>query len=581
MAKGTIEGTTSSKYCISKIEWIATANKDTNKSSVIATLYLKRTNDVSTTGQEWSFDITIDGKKLSKTKFPLTIKNEWVEVMSVIATVDHNGDGTKSITISASGGNPDTSVSSISCSGTAVLDTIARASTITSVSAVTLGEKCNVKWTPSSASFRYKLKFYVDDKEYYTDVIHPNTTEAYTYTGFTIPLDAAEAFTDSRKGTMFVDLYTYSDSNATKQVGSPSSTSIEITVPPTTLPTVSFVSVVPVHTLPDAFAGLYVQGYSKVKVLLNADTQYNAGIKYFDFTVEGNTYGSDEGFTSAPLTSSGLISVLGHAVDTRDYGGYAEEKINVIPYNSPKVQNVTVQRCDSEGKPNDKGTYLHISAKRVYSKVESEGEQKNFCSVQYRYKSESGSYPDEWETILEGNNISTDEISTGALLGGALAIDSAYHVQVRAVDSIGSSPPTTIVIPTERVYDHADGARRSYTFGGYVDEDNTFAIAPDIVFKAKGGIAPIALYDNSNFDELIYLTGYYASSTAPSAAGCTNYPVDKTGVLEVISRMLQNNTTGESWGFAWQTYRTHDGEIYNRSYFSDNCWTDWKKIQMV
>lgn len=583
MAKGTIEGTTSSTYCISKIEWSATANNDTNKSTVTATLYLKRTNDIATTGQEWAFEISIDGEKFAVSKKPLTVKNEWIEAMTATTTVNHNGDGTKSITISASGGNPDTSVKSISCSGTATLDTIARASSITSASDVTLGEKCNVKWTPSSASFRYKLDFFVEDedKRYTTDAIHPNTTESYTYTGFTIPLDVAEVFTHSRTGTMKVILTTYSDSNATKQVGSQSETSITVTVPPSTLPTVSFVSVAPVHSLPEAFNGLYVQGYSKVKVMLNADTQYNAGIKYFDFTVEGNTYGSDESFTSAPLASSGLISVLGHAVDTRDYDGYAEEKINVIPYIAPKVQNVTVQRCDAGGSANDKGNYLTISAKRVYSKVESDGVQKNYCSVQYRYKSEDGSYPEEWETILGGDDTSTDEITTEALLGGALAVDSAYHVQVRAVDSIGSSPPTTIVIPTERVYCHEHGARRSFTFGGYVDEDNTFAIASDIAFKAKGGIAPIGLYDTNDFNDLIYLTGYYTSSTSPSAAGCANYPVDKIGVLEVISRMLQDKTTGDWWGFAWQTYRTYDGEIYTRSYFSSDGWQPWKKLQMV
>lgn len=583
MANGTIEGTTSSTYCISKIEWSATANNDTNKSTVTATLYLKRTNDIATTGQEWAFEISIDGEKFAVSQKPLTVKNEWIEAMTATTTVDHNGDGTKSITISASGGNPDTSVKSISCSGTATLDTIARASSITSASDVTLGEKCNVKWTPSSASFRYKLDFFVEDedKRYTTDAIHPNTTESYTYTGFTIPLDVAEVFTQSRTGTMKVILTTYSDSNATKQVGTQSETSITVTVPSSTLPTVSFVSVAPVHSLPEAFNGLYVQGYSKVKVMLNADTQYNAGIKYFDFTVEGNTYGSDEAFTSAPLASSGLISVLGHAVDTRDYDGYAEEKINVIPYIAPKVQNVTVQRCDAGGSPDDKGTYLAISAKRVYSKVESDGVQKNYCSVQYRYKSEDGSYPEEWETILGGDDTSTDEITTEALLGGALAVDSAYHVQVRAVDSIGSSPPATIVIPTERVYCHEDGARRSFTFGGYVDEDNTFAIASDIAFKAKGGIAPIGLYDTNDFNELIYPTGYYTSSTSPSAAGCANYPVDKTGVLEVISRMLQNNATGDFWGFAWQTYRTYDGEIYTRSYFSSDGWQPWKQLQMV
>ena len=185
-------------------------------------------------------------------------------------------------------------------------------------------------------------------------------------------------------------------------------------------------------------------------------------------------------------------------------------------------------------------------------------------------------------TILAADNTSTDEIiTTEALLGGTLAVDTTYLVQVGVADDIGNESYTTVTIPTDKVYWHRDGARRSLTFGGYIEEDNTFAIASDIAFKPKGGIAMIGLYDNINFDELIYMTGYYASSTSPSAAGCTNYPVDKTGVLEVISRMVQNETTGAWWGFAWHTYRTYDGDIYTRSYYSSEGWKPWKQVQMV
>ena len=461
------------------------------------------------------------------------------------------------------------------------LDNIPKASTITSVADVTIGEKCSVKWTPNSASFRFKLKFSIGDWSDTTDVIHPNTTSPYTYTGYTIPLDAAWKIPHGTTGTMTVTLYTYSDSAATTQEGSASTKTFTVTVPTSALPKISSMVLAPVHSLGEAFDGIYVQGYSKVKLeALIAETQYGSDIRYYDFTVGGKTYGEDESYTSEHLANSGSVSVVGHAVDSRGYGGYTDKKINVIPYTKPKVQNVTAERCDSEGKPDDSGTYLRISAKRVYSKVESDGVQKNFCDIRYRYKSEKGAYG-PWVTILAGEDTSTDEIATGAMLEGALAVDTTYIVQVGVVDDIGNETYTTATIPTDKVYWHRDGARRSFTFGGYVEEDNTFAIAADIVFKAKGGIAPIALYDTYNFDELIYKTGYYPSSTAPSAAGCTNYPVNKTGVLEVISRMVQNKTTGAWWGFAWQTYRTYDGEIYTRSYYSDTGWKAWAKIQMV
>jgi hypothetical protein len=58
-------------------------------------------------------------------------------------------------------------------------------------------------------------------------------------------------------------------------------------------------------------------------------------------------------------------------------------------------------------------------------------------------------------------------------------------VQVQAIDDIGEEATTTITVPTERVYWHRDGERGSFTFGGYVEEDNTFAIAEGIKFKVK------------------------------------------------------------------------------------------------
>lgn len=581
MASGTINGTTSSFYCESKIEWSSVTDVANNKSTVTATLYLKRTNISITYGKDWSMVISIGGISTTITPGYKEIKTSWVLMGTATVTIPHNDNGLKSITISATGGCPGTSVTSISCSATVSLDTIARASSITSVSDVTLGNKCNVKWTPNSASFWYRLRFSLGDWYGDTAPIHPNQTSAYTYTGYTIPLDVASKIREGTTGTMTVTLYTYSDSHATTQTGSPSTKTFTVTVPLSTLPTVSIVSVEPVHTLPSpAFDGLYVQGCSKVKATMEATTQYGAEIQYYDFTVEGNTYGANDGYTSSYLSGSGEVSVVGHAVDSRGYGGYANEKINVIPYSLPKVQNVTAQRCDEDGNPDDSGTYLTISAKRVYSKVESDGIQKNFCYIRYRYKPEGGEYSD-WITILAGDKTTTDEISTLALLGGDLAVDTTYLVQVGVVDSIGNKTHTTITIPTDKVYWHRDGARRSFTFGGYVEEDNTFAIASDIAFKAKGGIAMISLYDTLNFDELIYHTGYYAGKAVPESVGCSNFPANKTGLLEVISNMYQDKDTGSWLGFAWQTYRTHDGEIYNRSYYSDTGWTNWKQVQMV
>lgn len=94
-------------------------------------------------------------------------------------------------------------------------------------------------------------------------------------------------------------------------------------------------------------------------------------------------------------------------------------------------------------------------------------------------------------------------------------------------------------------------------------------------------IASIDSYASKDFNELVYKTGYYSGTSAPSSVSSVNYPINETGVLEVISCMEQNAETLDWWGFAYQTYRTHTGIMYIRSYFSTTGWTTWKKVTLT
>jgi len=369
-------------------------------------------------------------------------------------------------------------------SGVITLKTIARASTITSASSITLGSKCNVKWTPSAASFRYKLKFELGNWSYTTGAIHPNTIDAYTYTGYTIPLNAANQLTATPpSGTMTIKLYTYSDSACTKQVGAADVEEITATVPKnaTTLPSVSM-TLTPVSTITnEAFAGMYIQGKSRVKVELSASGKLGATIASKSIKINGKTYKS--GDASDLLTTYGSVEIVGAVTDSRGYKKEVTKTIAMIPHSKPTITDVEAYRCDANGNAADGGTYLKIKATRSYRTIVVGNEHKNFCKIQYRYKAAGGSYS-SWETILEDTS-SGNAVETEALLDGGLRADNTYTVQVRAIDTVGEQSYTTINIPTDKVYCHRDGARNSFTFGGYVTEDNTFAIAEGIQFKVK------------------------------------------------------------------------------------------------
>jgi hypothetical protein len=382
---------------------------------------------------------------------------------------------------------------------------------------------------------------------------------------------------------MKVTLYTYSDSGT--QVGSEDSETFTVTVPPSTKPTVAM-SLSPVHNLPAAFNGIYVQGLSKVKAVLTATTQFDASVSYYDMTVGGKTYGLAEDYTSDYLTSTGTVSVTGHAVDSRSYGGYTPGSITVLPYAHPKIQNVTAQRCNASGALSDSGTYLKITAKRSYSPVVSNKVQKNFCEIRYRYKAESASSYSSWVTILAGSNLSSDTVTTGALLGNLLATTS-YRVEVQAVDDIGYTSLATVVVSTDKVYWHRDGANNALGLGKYAEASETLDSAWNLKtnknIEAAGNatiggtmraanIGSIGYYRQLDFNTLTTQTGYYVDSSTPGQMDCTNYPVDKTGMLAVIA-------VGGS--FAYQTYCSHDGDIYTRSYYSGTGWSVWKQVAFV
>lgn len=127
MASGVITGTTSNKYVICKLEWTSIKNEVGNYSDVTATLKYSRTNSGYTTSGKWSGSITINGvkKEVSTANEIYITQNSNTVAMSSTVRVYHNSNGTKSITISATGGIPAANLNT-KCSGTVYLDVIDR-----------------------------------------------------------------------------------------------------------------------------------------------------------------------------------------------------------------------------------------------------------------------------------------------------------------------------------------------------------------------------------------------------------------------------------------------------------------------
>lgn len=592
MAIGTIIGSTGNQYIDAKIEWSSTPDPSNNRSLVRAALYYKRNNTGYVTSGTGTFTITINGVTASKTIGSSISEHGWGQAIANEVYVDHNADGSKTISISATGSIPGTSLSSTSVSGTAKLDTFPRASVIEFASGTTLGKDCYIRWTPLSKWCSYKLKFSLGSWNYTTGIISPYSTAPYIYTGYTLPLDVANQLPNKRSGAMTVTLYTYSDIGATTQVGSESSKTFIATVPENdnTKPTVSGMGLSPSSNLSSPYNGLYIQGHSRVKAILSLSTKFGATVAASNITVNGKTY--DYPYESDILSQAGTVSVKATVKDSRGFYGTNYKDIEVIPYSKPYItaksseKEIIAKRCDASANFTDSGTYLKIKAKIVYSKVISGGVQKNYGFIKFRYRKEGSAYS-AWQTVLDCKANNSDEVITPPLLNGALDIKSNYQVQIVAYDDLNESAPITIAVPSDAVYMDRPAGGKSMGLGGYSAGDGKL----DVYWKtmARGGLSLL----DSKGDEIPL------ESTMPIPRDQIKGTYDPDNLVNGIHVIANNNAlkTGDTVimynGVLIQMPGTVDGSVKlqlalpvdeNRNPMYRLCWysnwSSWRSLKL-
>ena len=375
-------------------------------------------------------------------------------------------------------GNKTSATCTITCetfNGTASLGSSSVSITLTVPNATvhTLSATSVVMGNTITISTPRETTAYVHDLTYsmagYSGTIASNVATSYTWT---VPLSLASQIPNDTSAVITVTCTT-KFSGSTAVVGTNTKT-FTATVPnnSSTSPTVTM-SLSCVHDLPSKFAGLYVEGKSKVQVSYSVSSSYSS-ISSCRTTVQGVT-GTGNPFTSAILSPSGSVAVSGTVTDTRGYSTQKTSYITVIPYSKPRVApyqgdtKVVCARCNSNGAIDANGTYLLLKVGRKYSKVESGGTQKNYCKLSYRHKTDAGdesSYSSPI-TLLE-TSASTDYVSKiihNVVPNAAIA----YTIQIIAEDDVGEKDILTITIPTSFITAHAPEGGHGLTLGGYHD----------------------------------------------------------------------------------------------------------------
>ena len=378
--------------------------------------------------------------------------------------------------------------------------------------------------------------------------------------------------TNTATAVIRVTFQTFSDSGYKTKVGSDQSKEISLPLPLTVAPTVSL-TVTPVNSNSwIAGKNIYVAGLSSATATLSATS--GAGISAAPTTsITCNGVTSSGTKLEAVLKQSGTFKFIGKATDSRGRTATDEDEINVLSYSSPSVTSMTVERGELNGtswETKATGTDVRVTYKTTLALAD----KGNVYAAKFEI---DGGAKTPSNSTTSGLKTGTEYAAYFVDVNG----DTSHVLKLTVTDSVGYAGVATITIPTTHITMEFNASGKGIAFGKTSEKD-AFECDWDMYITGDlyaNHIGRLGYYNGKDFNTLVENTGYYAGTSTPQDAGSSNYPVNLTGVLEVISQ--RSNNAGVWLVFAYQTYRTYNGAIYTRSYYSGTGWTDWKKVSLI
>lgn len=427
---GSFTGTTSNQYVQPKITWSAKQSISGNYSDVTATLTYSRTNSGYTTSGKWSGSITINGTTTSGSSGSNQIyitQNSNTFAMSATTRVYHSGNGTKSITISATGSIPAASLSSTSISGTVTLDTIPRAGSLDSLTCSTdyLDGTFTYKYTPKSSSFYNRLRVSIPDVVA-LEHVKLGTKAASQQTGtYTLSSTLLESiynrYPNASTCTIGFVIETYSDSGYSTKIGESAELKVtSLKFPKAVAPSIEGISWTKTSNEPSTWG--MTQNVSKGKMTMSGvKTSYGSPIASYSLTFAG--YSSTSSSLTVPnIASYGKLIAVAKVTDTR--GRYAEKEVSftVSAYSKPQL-SVKAYRSDAEGNEDTSGEYLYLKATVTVTAVNTNALKT--LTLGYKRSDSTGSY-------------TTVTITNGVAKIVALSSDYSWDWLVTAADLVST-----------------------------------------------------------------------------------------------------------------------------------------------
>ena len=407
------------------------------------------------------------------------------------ATVTHNADGTKNVSVTVTAGN----LSRFCCvyswyhtignnkhaltsvpfgvptqSGTMALTTRPRASSISSCPAsVNTTETFSLSVARNSSAFYHKATITCGGT-----TLHTSSAFA-TSMSVEVPRSWLSNWTTVAAVTATVSVQTYTNSSCTTAVGSAVTRTFTINADADMKPSVSagwatlaaYNTGTPVASAGSPISGYYVKGYSKAQATFDSnyidlsDTA-SATIASYSITCNGETVSASPYLT--PVLESTSVAVTCTVTDSRGRTASETFTVSVYDYAPPAISNVEVFRCDDQGVADDDGAYYSAKATLAYAPLNNQ----NVCPMYTKFKAAGGSY-----------GSATSMTSGTASIVGTLSADITYTVMVYATDSLGNTAEYYATVPTRKWVMHFRPHGNGAAFGKAAETDNLFEVTPD------------------------------------------------------------------------------------------------------
>lgn len=423
MASGSIS-MSSSKAWEGRIDWYSETSASANRSTVTARVYTWKTDNYPTSGGGWFEGKLTVGSKSVGISFEQCDPEETL-VAELSDTIYHDGDGTASCLISCYiTKGYSTQLAGVTCSGeeNVELDLIPRAS-ILSCDGGILGSEVALN--------------------IYSDSTAPGHTITYSCGGasgevcgltwarslkWTPPIELASQAPSGTSVTVNLTLRAYIDGAV---IGS-STVTVSFDIPDTVVPTVS-AEISDAKGYADTYGG-YIQKRSALSVVLTDSGAYGSSIVSRQISFDDKVYTSSR-VTTEVIKGSGQLQMMVTVKDSRGRVGVTTIDVQVLTYEPPWIDNVTVQRCDQDGTRNKSGAYLIVTFDAAITALNDSLEDQNSASYKIQYKQSSASYYST--TTLE--NLAGQYSVTGEEFIFEADPSYSYNVVITATDNFGST----------------------------------------------------------------------------------------------------------------------------------------------